>query len=65
MIAAAEVPPERFGALARERAATLRERLVTGKRPAEPARVAVAQDTQEGAPGVALELVARTEELAP
>lgn len=65
MIAAAEVPPERFGALARERAATLRERLVTGKRPAEPARVAVAQDTQEGAPGVALELVARTEEVAP
>ena len=65
MIAAAEVPPERFDALARERAAALRERLVTGKRAADPARVALAEGTDEGTPGVALELVARVEEVTP
>ena len=65
MIAAAEVPPERFAALARARAEGLRERLVAAKRPVEPARVAIAEAAEEGAPGVALELVARTEEIAP
>jgi hypothetical protein len=65
MVAAAEVPAERYAALARARAEALRERLVAAKRPVEPARVAIAEAFQEGAPGVALELVARTEEIAP
>jgi hypothetical protein len=64
MLAAAEVPPERFSDLARQRATALRERLVTGKRPVEAGRVDVAEP-QEGEPGVGLELVPRAEEVAP
>jgi hypothetical protein len=64
MLAAAEVPAERFSDLARRRAEALRERLVTGKRPVDAARV-VAAEPAEGEPGVGLELVARTEEVAP
>ena len=61
-LSATPVPRERFEALARARAAALREALVTG-RGVEAGRVRVAEDVSEGDPGVELELAAAVGEL--
>ncbi len=59
MEAAIDVPAERLAALAGDRAAAVRERLLA--RGLDAARVALAEPAAEGAPGVALELVAHVE----
>jgi hypothetical protein len=62
VVAATPVPPERLAALASERAARLRAILVE-ERGVEATRVAVEKEAPDGAPGVALELAARVEEV--